>query len=301
MVAVRAALALLLTAGCALDVGPAQPWIPASEAQPPLAAELAAPGGAKTSVATLPAKLRVVTYNVDEEVAGMTPQQLADAILGDPDLAAGDVYLLQEEEHHPWEATSRAAQLAELLGLGYVYVPARMHDTSTHGLAILSSYPIANVEKMDLPHSRGRQRIAVAADIVVDARVLHVIDVHLDPFLDSSQRLAQLRPAVIDAPDAVLVGGDFNMSWVQWVDTGVPVLSATSATDQSVVVDAYMRALGFATPSAGSGMTAHASGYQARLDAFYSRGLDVSFGGVVRTGPSDHWPLWIDVTLPAAR
>ena len=121
---------------------------------------------------------------------------------------------------------------------------------------------------------------------------------HLEPSLNSSERLAELRPAVIDAPEAVLVGGDFNMNWLEFIGAGVPVISASSASDQSVVVDAYMGALGFDVVSSDSGMTAHASGYEARLDAFYARGLTVSFGRVEHVGPSDHWPLWADVILP---
>jgi endonuclease/exonuclease/phosphatase family metal-dependent hydrolase len=289
----------LAAAGCAADVGAAQPWIPVDEVQPPLQVD-ASPAGAagKAMPAAQPASLRVVTYNVDEEDPDMTPEQLAAAILGDADLASASVFLLQEEESHPWEPTSRSAQLADLLGTSYVYVPARMKGTSTHGLAILSVYPIENVEKMDLPATRGRARIAVAADIVVGEHVLHVITVHLEPTLNSSERLAQLRPAVIDAPAQVLLAGDFNMNWLQFVATGVPVLSATSASDQSAAVDSYLRALGFAVASAGSGTTAHATGYEARLDGIYGRGLAVRFGRVERVGPSDHWPLWADVTVP---
>ena len=95
--------------------------------------------------------------------------------------------------------------------------------------------------------------------IVVGARILHVIDVHLEMRANAAAQIAQLRPAVIDETGPVVVGGDFNMSRLQWA-APVPVLSGNSATDQATAVDAYMAAIGF--------------------------------------GPSDHAPLWIDVQLP---
>jgi endonuclease/exonuclease/phosphatase (EEP) superfamily protein YafD len=49
--------------------------------------------------------------------------------------------------------------------------------------------------------------------------------------------------------------------------------------------------------SANSGPTEHAYGLEVKLDSIYTRGLDVTFGGVVRTGPSDHRPMYIDVKL----
>jgi endonuclease/exonuclease/phosphatase family metal-dependent hydrolase len=241
-----------------------------------------------------------LTYNIDEEMADVDPAVLAAAIEDDPALAHAAVFLVQEAEQYPGEASSRIKPLAERLGLDYVYVPAHTRDRPdhTHGLGILSAYPITQVTKKDLPIAGPKQRIAVAADIVIGDRTLHIIVVHLELHASAATRIAQLRPAVIDAPAQALVAGDFNMSWVEWVPPGVPVLSSASSTDQAPVVDAYMRALGFDTPTAGSGVTAESFGFQARVDAIYPRGLDVTYGAVERVGPSDHWPMWVDVHLP---
>ena len=59
-----------------------------------------------------------------------------------------------------------------------------------------------------------------------------------------------------------------------------------------------MMLAGFETPTADSGPTESMFGVEQRLDSMFSRGLAVQFGGVERVGPSDHWPMWIDVTLP---
>jgi endonuclease/exonuclease/phosphatase family metal-dependent hydrolase len=243
--------------------------------------------------------VRVVTWNLDEE-NNTGASNLAAAILGDPRLASTPVFIFQEEEAYPGEGASRSAKLAALLGVGYVYVPARVKADGTHGLAIMSAYPIANVEVMALPETNGRPRIAVSADIQIGAHTLHVIDVHLETYLDAVERVLQLRPAVLDAAAPVLLAGDFNMGWVQWITTAVPVLSATAASDQSTAIDSYLGAIGFDRPTLGSGPTSHAFGQDARLDGVYGRGLGIQFGAVERVGPSDHWPMWVDVTLPWA-
>jgi endonuclease/exonuclease/phosphatase family metal-dependent hydrolase len=286
-----AGAALCLTA-CGVDLGPAGPWQPIDELRAPMQAERSSPDTfrAVRPMATDP--LRVVTYNTEY---GQDPAGLAAAILGDPELSRAAVFLFQEEESHPTEGRSRAAQLAALLGMGYVYVPARAKGDGTHGLAVMSALWVDAVEKMDLPLAgNGVQRIAIAADVYVGDKTLHIIDVHLETRLNPRDRIAQLHPAVIDAADAVLVAGDFNTNWLTWAG-GVPVLAADR--DQAPILDSYMASLGFDAASAGSGPTERAWGLEFRLDSIYTRGLDARFGGVVRTGPSDHWPMFIDVKL----
>jgi len=286
--------ALVLLAGCGLDVGAAQPWVPIGEVTGRLAAATSPPPRAAPPA---PATVRVVTWNLDEENDPGTAA-LAAAIAADPDLAAADVFLFQEEEAYPSEGRSRAAVLAELLGVGYAYVPARPKADGTHGLAIMSRYPIESAMRMDLPATNGQPRIAIAADIALGARVLHVIDLHLETYLNAEERLAQLRPAVLDVLPEVVIAGDFNMGFLQWITTAAPIVSASAAYDQSPAVESYMGALGYDDTSATSGVTSHAFGEEAKLDAVFAHGLDIAFGGVDRVGPSDHWPLWFDVHLP---
>jgi len=299
MGAVRA-LWCLVIAGCSVDIGPAGPWVPIDQIGGALAPETG------TMLAVNPglprSSLRVVQYNVDEEKPDLEPAQLAAAIMGDPALARADVFLLQEEEAHPEEGSSRTSKLANLLGLGYVYVPSHPKGTGTHGLAILSAYPMANVEKMDLPLAGPDRRIAISANIIVGDRSLHVVNVYLEACASGVKRIAQLSPAVDALTAPVLVTGDVNMTWVEFLsgppEPCVPILSGSSASDQATVVDSYMGALGFDEPAAHVGPTAHAFGLDVRLDGIYPRGLTYSFGGLEHVGPSDHWPLWIDVELP---
>jgi endonuclease/exonuclease/phosphatase family metal-dependent hydrolase len=279
-------------AACGVELGPAQPWQPIDQLSSSMLAERSTSGTVRSAPPPATSPLRVVTYNTE---FGQDPEGLATAILGDPALSRAGLFLFQEEESYPEEGESRAKQLARLLGLGYVYVPARRKGEGTHGLALMSAFPIDRVEKMDLRLAdNGVQRIAVAADVHVGDHTLHVIDIHLETRLNPRERIEQLHPAVIDAADQVLIAGDFNTNWVTWSGS-VPVLA--DDRDQSPILDSYMASLSFDAPSAHSGPTEHAYGLEFKLDSIYTRGLDATFGGVVRTGPSDHWPMYIDVRL----
>ena len=286
--------------GCGIDVGSSGEWVAIDQIHGPLE-----PGiGATPSLRALPAPgstMRVMTYNILE--GGIDPALLAQTIKDDPELSKADVIFLQEAKAFPEEGEMRTARLAAALGMGWTYVPARPElPTGTFGNAILSRYPITNIEKMDLPLvTRKRQRIAVAADLQIGDLTLRVVNTHLDTTLNIPGRIRQLRPAIIDQPDAVLVAGDFNTSPYAWEDGLVPLISTSPVvdTDQAKVFDRYMQSLGFVNPTAGIGPTAAKYGVEGRLDAVYTRGLTVTGGNVVYgVTVSDHFPVWIDVTLP---
>lgn len=288
----------VVLAGCGLDVGPDAEWVAAELVAAPLTMQSGAPANPVVPAAA-PTTLRLVSYNVE---FGEGPDELAASILGDPAIALGDVFLLQEEEHHPDEARNRTVLLAEQLGLHWLYVPGRMKDDATHGLAILSRYPIEAPQVMALPATDGGDpRIALRADIVVGDLRLHVVDVHLDVRLNINDRIMQLRPSVLDLPDAVIVAGDVNTNPYLWEEGTVPLVPTAQIvdTDQAPVLDDYMRALGFATPSADAGPTQRVLNIESRLDAIYVRGFESTAATVERdVVGSDHWPTWIDLTLP---
>jgi endonuclease/exonuclease/phosphatase family metal-dependent hydrolase len=300
----RVLAAVALCAGCSTAVEPGSPWVPAAEIAGPLAPEIMGepPPVTRSGRHVSLNPLRVVTFNVER---GDDVAAIAAALLGHPDLSSAGLLLLQEEEGHPGEGGSRAARLADALGMAHAYIPARLMGDGTHGLAILSAYPIDDVQTMRLPATdiplTGAARIAVSADILVGSTRLHVINVHLDTLLNATDRILQLRPAVIDAPDTVLVAGDFNTNDYVWAGGTVPVLpvDAVADADQAPVLDDYMADLGFETPTASLGVTEHRLGAEFRLDSIYTRGLSVVPGAVAReVDVSDHWPVWVDVTIP---
>jgi endonuclease/exonuclease/phosphatase family metal-dependent hydrolase len=294
-----AALAIFL-AGCSLELGPTAPWVDADSVEGPLAAELVAP---PANALAVPAVVRVVSFNVEK---GADVDGLARAIRSTPGLAGGTIFLLQEIESHPGEGGSRASRLAAALGMGYAYTPERIEGDGTHGPAILSPWPLEHVQIMALPYAdlafSRAPRIALAAEVHVGDAVLHVIDLHLDTRLNATERILQMRPAVKDAPWPAIVGGDLNTNPYAWVaDGALPEVPTDSVvdTDQAPVIDDYMRHIDYATPTAGLGPTQSFAGIvDSRLDSIYVRGMSCVPGAVERSVTiSDHFPLWIDVTL----
>jgi endonuclease/exonuclease/phosphatase family metal-dependent hydrolase len=292
-----ALVSALGTAACNLDVGSDGAWVPADL----VAAPRTLRSGTTATVYPPPPRpgpLRVVSYNVH---LGDDPAGLAAAILADPAVAVGDVFLIQEEEDHFAEERNRTAQLAEQLDLHWIYVPARVRVEATHGLSILSRFPIETPQVMDLPPTEGFDtRIAIRADIAIGEARVPVVDVHLDVRLNITDRILQLRPAVIDLPEAVIVAGDYNTNPYLWQDGKIPLFPTAQIvdTDQAPILDDYMAGLGFATPGADAGPTHSVLNLESRLDAIYVRGFATTPATVERDVlASDHWPVWVDITL----
>jgi endonuclease/exonuclease/phosphatase family metal-dependent hydrolase len=241
--------------------------------------------------------LRVATFNVHfgKDVAG-----LAAALLDNPQLRAADVLLLQEIESFPGDR--RAQALAERLGLHLVYAPARLKDEGTHGLALLSRYPIRDVEVVALPHYElgwsSRRRVALIATLDWSGTPVRVVNAHLDTRLTVAQRREQIRPAlerVADAP-RVIVGGDMNtISCLAALLPGVPV--CLPGLSQGPAFDAFMNDEGFLAPFRRIGGTGP---LHQRLDGIFMRGFEVAdFDKEDEVDVSDHVPLWADVRLPS--
>lgn len=293
----RACLLLAVLAGCSIDLGPPGTWVPADEIDGALAPTSGMVPGGQVRAAAGPT--RIATFNVEY---GEDPDGLARAFAANPEVSRATVVLIQEVEAFPGEAAPRAQRLAEQLGYAWAYIPARAKGDGTHGLAILSRFPIENLEVMQLRETSGdHPRIAVSAVIMIGTVPLRVIDVHLGTKLNIRDRILQLRPIVLDLAGPVIVGGDVNTSPYLWSDEAIPVIPPAQIvdTDQAPLLDDYMRAIGFDTPAAGVGPTERKYGVEARLDAFYTRGLVVTPAQVERTvAGSDHWPMWFDVELP---
>lgn len=251
----------------------------------------------------VPDKIRLVTFNVH---SGRDLPALAESIGAHPTLRNADIFLLQEIESYESEGASRTRKLAEALQFNYVYAPARATDEGgTHGLAILSRFPLSDIEVLPLKqydlNYKTRRRIALAATLDVAGRPLRVYNLHLDTRLNTKDRLEQLRPVVEAAlaqPVAdVVIGGDFNTNAFRWLFHVLPIFRS----DQAGAVDDFMKENGFETPFAEAGPTSRKRLLRFRLDSLYSRGLPVGKFGVERSvESSDHVPLWMELLWPAS-
>jgi endonuclease/exonuclease/phosphatase family metal-dependent hydrolase len=214
-----------------------------------------------------------------------------------PPFDVADAFLVQEIEDHGAEPGSRAARVAAATGMAFVYLPAKMVNGGTQGVAIFSRRRLANVRFMNLPFFgtsiRSDHRVALAVEI--DG--LDVVNLHLFLQLGIAERILQLGPATEDLLPVALIGGDFNTNPYAWGDM-LPVVVTDPITNVDVarVVDDAMAEFGFDAATRASGATHNAPGTNFRLDSIYTRGLEVGAPRVERSvSLSDHWPLWVDV------
>jgi endonuclease/exonuclease/phosphatase family metal-dependent hydrolase len=294
----RLAVLAIAVPACGMDLGAPAEWIPTDTIEGRMAVESGTAPPLRSAMPQSGDRIRVVTYNID---MGAEPERVAAELHANAALAQADVWLLQEEEFYPGELTTRASRLAAGLGMGWLYVPSKEKGDGTHGLAIVSRFPIENADMMTLPITENwSRRIAVRADIVIGDTRLPVVDLHLETRINITDRILHIRPAVIDLPEQVIVGGDVNTNPFLW-DDDFPIVPTgqVASTDQAPLLDGYMRGLGFATPAADVGWTEAHLGVQSRLDAIFPRGLVTTDATVEREiTASDHLPVWVDVTLP---
>ena len=296
-------LSALITA-CSPSVGPGHPWVSYDQIQGGFRPEVSATPAQTSPLPAAGGTVRVATFNVHE---GEHVDDIAAAFQNTEPLSRTDVFFFQEIRNYPNEGSSRTKRIADKLGMAYVYAPAKEVDGGTHGLAILSRFPLENIAVMELPAGKlvvdNERRIAVSAEVQFSAIRLRLVNVHLDTRLNPDERILQLRPAVIDAPQGSIIGGDFNTNPLTWAFNAIPLLplAAAGETDQAPIVDDYMRAIGMTTPTAQFGSTDDFPVFEPRLDSIYLRGLANGDGAVERgVKVSDHWPMWLDVKLPGA-
>jgi endonuclease/exonuclease/phosphatase family metal-dependent hydrolase len=228
------------------------------------------------------ATLRIVSFNLEfgQHVPGAIGM-----LTSEPALRGADVILLQEMD----EPGTR--QMAEALGLWYVYFPAIYHLRTRRqfGNAVLSRWPIVDDRKILLPHvarfSRTR-RTATAATLRVGDALVRVYSAHLSTMTDvtPAARRDQLRTILSDAggyPHVVL-GGDMN----------------------DAAVGHVAREMGYAWPTQHGPDTSRLG----RWDHIFLKGLVSPDGAAAGTvldarGTSDHRPVWAVATLriPRAR
>jgi len=241
-------------------------------------------------------RLRLVTYNVHM----IDSAKIASALRSTSDLAAADLVLLQEVESFPEEGQSRACLAAKQLDLHCAYAPGYgLSNGGSHGVAILSRFPLVELEITELPYNdtvvNSARRVALGATIDAGKGPVRIYAVHLDNRISATERVKQLAP-VLDAADErelpTVIAGDMNTSPFAWIGSLIPVPGGS----QDDRLEAFVRMRGFTTPVVGSGATSTWLGM--RLDAVYTRGVEVRAHQVERdVRASDHLPMWADLEL----
>lgn len=239
--------------------------------------------------------LSIVSLNSAKELnAGKIAADLSRA----PRLRDADVLMMQEvanEDNKP----SVAEQLGQTLGYHATFSPAApgVHD---QGLAILSRFPLSNIEKRQLKYCdlrfRCRIRYALSADVTTPWGVVRVWNVHLDTRVNAEERLEQLQPVIDEATrrgGSSVIAGDFNTNEFRWIRNVVPV---PGGPKHGALIRRAMEARGFRTALPDDVVTF--ATMKRHLDWIYSRGLTPTRWSVEPAPFSDHHAVWTRLVLP---
>lgn len=233
-----------------------------------------------------PATIRIVSYNIH---LGRKLEQILATFRSHPELSRADVLALQEVVRDP--RTSQARVLAERLELNYVYLPGKKRGDREIGLALLSRYPILDVERIVLPQERRPDdlpRIALGATIAIGATRLRLYNLHVQALVPVELKVRQveaaLQSALRQATPHRLILGDFN----------------TLTRGDRRALDRALRHAGFSPALPGSAWTYRRLLIRMTLDWIYVQNLRVLGHGVAQeVTASDHRPIWVDVALPS--
>lgn len=228
--------------------------------------------------------LHVVTWNI---AYGEKIKTAIEMLTKNEALQGVDILLLQEMDELGTDL------IAQALNYNYVYFSATIypHSGKNYGNAILSPWPLSEGTRVALPHRDpfiGQERIAVRAVVTINEEEVLVYSTHTETIrLGWGKRLAQLEYLALDVVSQqsrhVVVGGDFNIPTI----IGIRLLTEHMAEYDLIRV------------SKGTGPTFKKRAFRYwDLDHIFANGLSLVANGVVSdTSASDHFPLWVHLTL----
>lgn len=281
--------------------------------------------GASFAVGEAPPKdeITVMAYNAER---GFHAREQIELLLGDPGMPPPDVILLSEADRGCSRTACRdiAREYARSLGMYYVFgvefieLPrlfgrgGRITSRCEHGNTIISRYPLGNAGLLRFRANRSwflrglsplfgeprlGGRMALAADIKIGQRYLHLCCTHLESGRGNERlRAQQAEELARDAsarPFNLVLGGDINCgSYLSDLHSG----SAGDAATQTFFANGFSDAHAH-LPLAER--TTTASGVV--VDLILGRGVVFTAAGV---GPrskwgelSDHLPVWATVRV----
>jgi endonuclease/exonuclease/phosphatase family metal-dependent hydrolase len=260
-------------------------------------------GGAKLSHAGKSAEaageIKIVSYNIRWR-GGDDLKRLIRTLRDDAEIGGADVIGLQEVDRNRRRSgnVNAARLMAEELGMHYAWAAppcdGRKRDDreageDETGVAILSRYPLTDVERIVLPHAGPdcRRRAAVGATVTVAGTPVRVYSVHAETRLEIAKKTEQWRAAIDSlarrpAVQRAVVLGDFNSI------KGKDVRAARKLFSES----------NFNTPFPDDKSTWKTFVVKLKLDWLWLRGLSPTSHGIARHVKfSDHWPLWVKVKI----
>ncbi|MGH9971542.1 MAG: endonuclease/exonuclease/phosphatase family protein [Pyrinomonadaceae bacterium] len=221
-----------------------------------------------------------------------------------------DILALQEADKETARSGGHhvARELGEQLAMNWVHVPAGiprgiepkdrqwwlnfeeqigLHDSGDTGVALLTTLPMDDVIRIDLPwhDCPWRPRLSLGATIKVGSCTLRIYNSHIDPHSAAGGQLEQLE-VVLDHADKfrepTVVLGDFN------------TLSRSKCTETRRLLESR----GYTTPFPTGTPTWRGAGLRLHADWIFVRNLEITRWGVARPlNVSDHWPVWVEIGI----
>ncbi|HEX8890339.1 MAG TPA: endonuclease/exonuclease/phosphatase family protein [Pyrinomonadaceae bacterium] len=184
--------------------------------------------------------IRATAWNIER---GLRLDSIIRVFKEHPIISSSDVLLLTELDYGMARTENRfvAREIAEALGLNYVFAPCyinlnkgsglEVHTTgenmqALHGNALFSRYPLSNAHLLALPNGKDKmkgnekrlgQQSAAIADVEHPLGTVRMVSLHLDAHSTQRHRHRQMK-IVLDHLESlrprlpILIGGDWNTS-----------------------------------------------------------------------------------------
>jgi endonuclease/exonuclease/phosphatase family metal-dependent hydrolase len=245
---------------------------------------------------TAPSEIKVISYNIRWR-SGDDLQTLIKLLQEDPEIGCASILALQEVDRHKKRSghNNTAKMIADALGMYYAWAAppaAKSTDEEETGVAILSVYPLSDVQRIVLPHAGPgqRRRVALGATVEIPNRRWRIYSAHAETRIKIGKKLEQYQAVLDDlghfpADMPAIVMGDFN-TWEPYADGKVRKLFSNA---------------GLKTPFGGHSTFRRKVLFvpvELKLDWVWLRGLEAANFGIDRkVEVSDHWPLWTNVKI----
>lgn len=242
-------------------------------------------------------ELKIISYNIRWR-SGEELKKIVKLLHEDPEIGRASILALQEVDRNKKRSgrNNTAKMIADELGMYYAWAapPApKETDEEETGVAILSVFPLTEVERIVLPHAgpNRRRRVALGATVELENRRWRVYSAHAETRLGFDKKLEQFKAILTDlarypADMPAVIMGDFN-TWEPGKHGKVAKLFTEAGMKTPFGSQKTFRRKVLLVP------------IEFRLDWVWLRGLEPATFGIDREVEiSDHWPLWTNVKLP---
>jgi endonuclease/exonuclease/phosphatase family metal-dependent hydrolase len=243
-----------------------------------------------------PAEIKVISYNIRWR-GGDDLKTLIKLLQEDPEIGCASILALQEVDRHKKRTGhhNTVKTIADALGMYYAWAApptAKATDEEETGVAILSVYPLSDVQRIVLPHPGPgqRRRVALGATVDMNNRKWRVYSAHAETRIKIGKKLEQYKAVLDDLANfptdmPAIIMGDFN-TWEPNVDGKVTKLFSNAGLKTPFGDQSTFRRKVLFVP------------IELKLDWVWLRGLEAAtFGIDKKIEVSDHWPLWTNVKM----